>query len=114
MAEELIPTKERAAPAEIPPEPAWLFYVLSFMVPIAGIVLGAIYLSKDDEDNKQFGKYCLIAALVNFGIGFSMVLCVITFYVAFFVGYIAFVIGLIGVAAGSGFSSALSVPSLLF
>ena len=111
MAEELKP-KEGAAAAEVPPEPRWLFYGISFMVPIAGIVLGALYLSKAEEDNKEFGKYCLVAALVNFAIGFSIACCVVGFYISFFIGYIAFVIGLIGVAAGSGMSSALALPPI--
>ncbi|MGD8718353.1 MAG: hypothetical protein PVH29_05965 [Candidatus Zixiibacteriota bacterium] len=99
-----------AAPGEVPPEPRILFYVISFLVPIAGIVIGAIYLSKPDPDNKEFGKYCLIAALVNFAIGISIGLCVVAFYVCFFLGYIAFVLGLIGVAAGGGMSSLSSLP----
>ncbi|MEE9456391.1 MAG: hypothetical protein V3W11_04485 [bacterium] len=93
---------EAEAAAEVPPEPRWLFYGVSFVVPIAGIVLGALYLSKPDAPNKEFGKYCLVAALVNFAIGFSIFCCIIIFYVSFFLGYIAFIIGLIGVAAGSG------------
>ena len=54
------------------------------------------------EDNKEFGKYCLVAALVNFGIGFMIACCVVAFYVSFFIGYIVFVLGLLGVAAGGG------------
>ncbi len=93
---------EAETAAEVPPEPRWLFYGVSFVVPIAGIVLGALYLSKPDAANKEFGKYCLVAALVNFAIGFSVVCCVVAFYISFFLGYIAFIIGLIGVAAGGG------------
>jgi serine/threonine protein kinase len=45
------------------PSPAWPFYVLSFVVPIAGIIVGAIYVSKPNEDCKEFGKKCLITAV---------------------------------------------------
>jgi membrane-anchored protein YejM (alkaline phosphatase superfamily) len=93
---------EAETAAEVPPEPRWLFYGVSFVVPIAGIVLGALYLSKADEANKEFGKYCLIAALVNFALGVSAILCMVLFYAAFFAVYIALIAGMIGVAAGGG------------
>jgi hypothetical protein len=93
-------TAEKAA--EVPPEPRWLFYGVSFVVPVAGIILGALYLSKPDAANKEFGKYCLIAALVNFAIGVMVVLCMVLFYAAFFAVYIALIAGLIGAAAGGG------------
>jgi uncharacterized membrane protein len=114
MAEELKPKAKSATPAEVPPEPRWLFYIVSFMVPIAGIVLGALYLSKAEEDNKEFGKYCLVAALVNFGLGFMAACCVVAFYISFFIGYLVFILGLLGVAAGSGMSSVALLPPLPF
>ena len=40
-----------------------LFYILSFLVPLAGIIIGVIYLGKPDEDSKALGKVCLIIAL---------------------------------------------------
>jgi membrane-anchored protein YejM (alkaline phosphatase superfamily) len=101
MAEANEAVKAEAA-AEAPPEPRWLFFVISFLVPIAGIVLGALYLSKPDAPSKEFGKYCLIAALVNFGIGFSVILCMVLFYAAFFAVYLGLIMGLIGAAAGGG------------
>lgn len=114
MAEELTPAAKTATTPEVPPEPRWLFYLISFIVPIAGIVLGALYLSKAEEDNKEFGKYCLVAALVNFGLGFMMACCIVGFYISFFIGYLVFILGLLGVAAGSGMSSALPLPPFLF
>ena len=93
---------EAEAAAEAPPEPRWLFFVISFLVPVAGIVLGALYLSKPDAPNKEFGKYCLIAALVNFAIGISAILCMVMFYAAFFLVYFGLIFGLIGAAAGGG------------
>jgi uncharacterized membrane protein len=41
-----------------------LFYVLSFVVPIAGVVIGVIYFTKTDEDLKRFGKTCFIIAAI--------------------------------------------------
>jgi len=93
---------EAETAAEVPPEPRWLFYGVSFVLPIAGIVLGALYLSKPDAANKEFGKYCLIAALVNFAIGVSVILCMVLFYAAFFLVYIGLIAGLFGAAAGGG------------
>lgn len=88
--------------AEAPPEPKVLFYVISFIIPIAGIILGALYLSKPDAANREFGKYCLLAAVINFALGFSAVCCVFAFYAMFFVGYLGFLLSLLGIAAGSG------------
>jgi CHASE2 domain-containing sensor protein len=76
---------------ETPPEPRWLFYILSFFIPLAGIILGAIYMSKPGPAMKQFGKTCLICALVCIGL---ICLC----YILYFVG----VLSLIGVGALSG------------
>jgi len=49
---------------EAPPEPKALYYVLSFFVSIVGIILGIIYMKKDGEENKKFGKMCLILGIV--------------------------------------------------
>lgn len=46
-----------------PPEPQWLFYILSFIIPIAGIVIGAIYMGKGDAECREFGRNCIIAAV---------------------------------------------------
>jgi len=56
------------AEGEMPPEPRWLFYVLSFFVPVAGIVIGAIYMGKADVDCRAFGKNCIIAAVSWVGV----------------------------------------------
>lgn len=65
-----------------PLEPKWLWYILSFIVPVLGIVLGAIYLSKPEPENKKFGKNCLIAAVAYF----IVVICCVVAYFVFFVG----------------------------
>jgi hypothetical protein len=43
-----------------------LLYVVSFLVPVAGIILGVIYMGKEDEESKALGKVCLIIAIVAF------------------------------------------------
>ena len=40
-------------------------YFASFVVPLVGFVLGAILLSKDDEDQKKVGKECIILGLFS-------------------------------------------------
>ncbi len=62
-----------------------LLYIVSFLVPLAGIIIGVIYMGKEDEESKALGKTCLIIAIVAFvlaccctaislGIGFIPVL----------------------------------------
>jgi hypothetical protein len=77
------------AEGEKPPEPRWLFYILSFIIPLAGIILGVIYLTKPDDENKRFGKNCLIAAVA------AVVACCLC-YILYFVG----VFGIIGLSGG--------------
>jgi len=54
------------ADGDKPLEPKWLFYLISFFVPVAGIIIGAIYMSKPDAERKKFGRNCLIAAVAYF------------------------------------------------
>jgi hypothetical protein len=75
-----------------PPEPKWLFYAISFIIPLAGIIIGAIYLGKPEPECKKFGKNCIIAAV-------AMVVCCCLCYVLYFVG----VFSLVGL--GGGFST---------
>lgn len=82
------------ANGEKPPEPRWLFYLLSFIIPIAGIVLGIIYLTKDDPECKRFGRNCIIAALL-----FILACCVC---------YILYFLGVFGCVGCSMISSAIS------
>jgi hypothetical protein len=48
-----------------PPGPEWLFYVFSFFIPVLGIVLGIIYMSKPERACKSFGQVCLALGIVN-------------------------------------------------
>ena len=43
-----------------------LLYIVSFLIPLAGIIVGVIYMGKEDEESKALGKVCLIIAIVSF------------------------------------------------
>lgn len=47
-----------------PPEPRALFYVLSFIFSIVGLILGIIYLTKPEPENKRFGRNCLLLGII--------------------------------------------------
>jgi len=49
-----------------------LFYILSFLIFIVGIIIGVIYYTKPDPESKHVGKMCIILAVVGALIG---VLC---------------------------------------
>lgn len=53
--------------------PGWLkalYYVLSFLVAPAGVILGVVYLSREDKESKRLGRVCL-----GLGIAGFVVLC---------------------------------------
>lgn len=89
------------ASGEQVPEPRALFYLLSFFLPLAGIILGAIYLSKTDAELKKFGKNCLIAAICCILAIVAVYLCIIIFYVGFIFMYIIIIFVALA-AAGTG------------
>ncbi|WP_077213460.1 hypothetical protein [Bacillus dakarensis] len=41
-----------------------LLYLLSFFVPVAGIILGIVWMNDADMEKKQIGKTCLIVGIV--------------------------------------------------
>ena len=90
-----------APSAEKPPEPEWLFYVISFFVQLAGIVIGAIYLGKPSEECRRFGKNCLIAAFIPFIIYCLCISLYVLFFFAYFIFYIFFIIVMV-IFAGFG------------
>jgi hypothetical protein len=70
-----------------------LLYILSFIVPIVGIILGIVWLNeKDDMNKKATGKGCLISGLVSFGVG-----CIC------YLIYIVFIVGMAAVSGGSSY-----------
>ena len=51
------------------PEPKVLFYILSFVVGLFGIIFGIIYMTKDNVESKKFGKICLLLGLLPMVLG---------------------------------------------
>jgi len=56
---------EKESKHSAPPRPRWLFYLLSLVFPILGIVIGIVYLIKKGKENRKFGIRCLIWSCVN-------------------------------------------------
>ena len=54
-----------------------LLYILSFFIPLAGFIVGAIYASKDEEHYKHVGKNCLIFSVMNIILGFIMIVAIL-------------------------------------
>ena len=54
-----------------------LLYILSFFIPFAGFIVGAIYASKEEEHYKHVGKNCLIFSVLNFVLGFIVIVAII-------------------------------------
>jgi hypothetical protein len=47
----------------------FVLYALSFFIPLVGIILGIVYMSKPDPESKSLGKICLIISIVVIVIG---------------------------------------------
>ena len=41
-----------------------LFYILSILIPIVGIIVGIIWMNDENPEKKAVGKNCLIIAIV--------------------------------------------------
>ena len=52
-------------------------YICSFIVPLVGFILGAILLTKDDEEQKQVGKECIIWGIFSCTIAVIITMLVI-------------------------------------
>ena len=46
-----------------------ILYVLSFAIPIVGIIVGIIFMSKGDPESNSLGKTCLAISIVAIVIG---------------------------------------------
>ncbi len=66
-----------------PLQPKWLYYALSFFIPVAGIIIGAVYMSRPDREAKDFGKKCLIAAVAYFVAACCCIIAYIATYMVF-------------------------------
>jgi len=53
-------------------------YLASFSVPIVGIVIGLIFISRGDPESRSLGRTCLILGIISIviaccvGVGFSL------------------------------------------
>ncbi|MDF2855919.1 MAG: hypothetical protein K0Q87_1770 [Neobacillus sp.] len=66
-----------------------LFYILSFFIPVVGIILGIIWMNEQDFEKKQVGKTCLIIAIIAIVLGCVcwFALSALSILPAFMVGY---------------------------
>lgn len=46
------------------PGSKWLFYILAILFPVIGIIIGIIYMKKENEEAKKFGKTVLTISIV--------------------------------------------------
>jgi len=46
-----------------------LLYLVSFFIPIIGLIIGFIYYSKQDPEFKNVGKTCILLALIPIIVG---------------------------------------------
>ena len=74
---ELSSSKFSTAEKQIDGTTVILLYILSFFIPLAGFIVGAIYASKDEEHYKHVGKNCLIFSVINIVLGFIMIVAII-------------------------------------
>ena len=49
-----------------------LLYTLSLFIPLAGFIVGAIYVLRDEEHYKYVGKNCLIFSVLNISLGLAV------------------------------------------
>ena len=61
----------------------FLFYILSFLIPIAGIIIGIIYNGKPEPWHKEFGKKCLELALTAIVLSIAIVVVSFIFILMF-------------------------------
>ena len=47
-------------------------YVISFLIPLVGFIVGAIFLGKDTEAGKSVGKGCIILGIVSIVIAYLL------------------------------------------
>lgn len=59
----------------------WLLYIVSFLIPIGGLIAGIVLMTRADPESKEVGTNCLIAAVTGFVLNCVCVLCQIVFYV---------------------------------
>lgn len=54
-----------------PPQPQYsgclkfVLYALSFLIPLVGLIVGIVFMSKGDPESKGLGTACLIIAIIS-------------------------------------------------
>lgn len=41
-------------------------YAISFLIPLAGVIAGIVFMSRQDPESKSLGQTCLIIGIVSF------------------------------------------------
>ena len=54
-----------------------LLYIASFLIPIAGIIIGAIYLTNEDEETRNAGNTCLLLGIIAIILGMAFYLLLV-------------------------------------
>jgi len=44
----------------------FILYVISFFVPLIGIIIGVIFMSRPDPESKGVGRTCLVVSIISF------------------------------------------------
>ncbi len=52
----------------------WICYLVSFLSPLAGFVLGIIFLSQKDTVSRAFGRHCMIVVCISLALIFMFVM----------------------------------------
>jgi len=60
-----------------PLEPRAFWYILSFVIPLLGIIIGVIYTQKPEPLVKAFGRNCIISSIA------SILLCGLCYFIFF-------------------------------
>ena len=55
-----------------------LLYIISFLIPLVGFIVGAVYYTKPEREYRELGKMCIILGVVGVLLG---MLCWIPFYI---------------------------------
>ncbi len=43
-----------------------ILYILSLWIPLAGVIIGVIFMSRPDPESKRLGQTCLILGIISF------------------------------------------------
>ena len=42
-----------------------LLYIVSFTIPLAGLIVGLVFISRPDPESKRLGQTCMILAILS-------------------------------------------------